>query len=564
MKILQGVAQAIADDRYYQPRENNWAEMCERLARECAKNEQDSVHWEKEFLDMLGDQLFVPAGRILRNLGNIKPSTSNCNVLPIGDSIEEIADCLRDYIVISKYGGGTGINFSPLRPKDAPLKTMKGESSGMISFLELFNHAGWRIKTGGQRRSAGIALCHVAHPEIFNFINAKTQEGNLDQFNISVVVTKEFLMAVEANATWDLKFAGKVYDTVKARRIWDMILENMLEKAEPGLINWDNLIKNNSYYFSPVTGVNPCGELPLEAYGVCNLGSLPLANYIPNERLNQTKFAKNIHTAVRFLDNIIDLAYYPISQQEPVVKAARRIGLGTMGVADYLFAKKLRYGSEEALTEIDRVYKLLRDEAYGASIELAKEKGAFPAYNKLDYTSASFIRKLPAKIRMEIKEHSIRNCTLLAAAPTGTTSLLAGVNGGIEPLPYKGYWRTDGLGRTAYIHPHCAENYDADWFVDAYDLTPYDHLETQHTIQKYIDGGVSKTIILPNKTSKNKLSKLLLEYIFDLKGCTVYRDGSREKEVYTRMDREEVFDNLNKEHTTESEVDDCSTGACDI
>jgi ribonucleoside-diphosphate reductase alpha chain len=408
-------------------------------------------------------------------------------------------------------------------------------------------------------------MCFVGHPEIFDFINAKTVEGRLDQFNISVIVNNEFLKKVEANADWNLKFAGKLYKTVKAREIWSLILKNMLEHAEPGLINWDNLVKNNSYYFSPIAGVNPCGELPLENYGVCNLGALNLPRFIVQKNVNLQRLAAVIRTAVRFLDNVIDLAYYPISQQESVVKNARRIGLGTMGLADYLFMKNLRYGSEDSLTEVERLYKFIRNEAYLASIELAKEKGAFPMYNKLDFTSASFVRKLPAKIRMEIKEYTIRNSTLLAAAPTGTTSLLAGVVGGIEPLPYKGYIRKDGVSERTYIHPLCKDNYDQPWFVDSYGLKPEDHLEIQTIIQKYVDSGVSKTIIMPEKAGAKKLSDLLLEYIYDLKGVTVYRDGSRKEEVYTRLNRKEVFERLEDASSEMDEIDQsCATGACEL
>ncbi len=565
MNELGKYAQEILEDRYLWPTENEWVDLCHRVARECAKNEIDQARWEKEFFDMLVEMYFIPAGRILRNLGKLKSSTSNCNLLPIGDSIEEIGDTIGDYMVISSYGGGTGINFSSLRPTGATLKTKGGESSGMVSFMEIFNYAGRRIMTGGQRRSAGIALCHVAHPEIFNFIDAKNVEGKLDQFNISVIITKSFLKAVEADGDWNLKFAGKVYETVRAKDIWNRILKNMLEHAEPGLINWDNLVKNNSYYFSPIAGVNPCGELPLENYGVCNIGALNLPKFIVNKNTNLQKLAYVIKVAVRFLDNIVDLAYYPLPPQEKVVKNARRIGTGTMGLADYLFMKNLRYGSEDSLTEVERLYKFIRNESYLASIELAQEKGAFPMYDKLDFTSASFIRKLPAAIRMKIKEHSIRNATILTAAPTGTTGLIAGVNGGIEPLPYKGYIRKDGVSKRTYIHPLCKENYDESWFVDSYDLKPEDHLEVQTMIQKYIDSGVSKTILLPNKTGTRKLSNLLLEYIYDLKGVTVYRDGCREEEVYTRLDRKEVFDKLgNASNEMDANDQFCATGECEL
>ena len=562
-------AKKVAESRYFWEDEIEWGSLVERVCRENAKNEKENIRnqYMEEFVSILKPMDFLPAGRILRNLGKLKPSTSNCNFLPIDDSIESIGETLKNYLVISSYGGGNGINFSNLRPKGAPLKTKGGTSSGMVSFIEVFNDAGKRIETGGQRRAAGIALCSVSHPEIEDFINAKVKHDRLTQFNISVIVDDEFLDAVEGNSDWDLKFAGRVYKTIKARKIWDMILNNMLEHSEPGLINWNNLRKNNSFYFQPIAGVNPCSELPLENFGVCNLGSLVLPHFIINKNTDWKKLSKTIRLGVRFLDNIIDLAYYPIPQQETVVKNARRVGLSTMGLADYLFMKELRYGSEKAITEIEKLYRFIRDEAYIASIDLAKEKGAFPKYDKMEFNRASFIRKLPAKIRMNIKESAIRNVTLLTAAPTGSTSLLADVVGGIEPLPFKGYLRANGVGNRIYIHEHCKENYNAEWFVDSYDLKPEEHLDTQVAVQKYIDSGVSKTIIMPKTSTVKDLNKILLEYIRDLKGITIYRDESREKQVFYRMSKKEIEKTL-KEGAASSSLSEediqCSTGVCDI
>jgi len=490
----------IARARYLWPDENTWEELAQRICQENAKNETDQVKWATEFMSIIATMEFIPAGRILRNLGKLKPSTSNCNFLPIEDNIESIFDTLKSYGIISSYGGGNGINFSSLRPRGAPLVTKGGTSSGMVSFIEMFNDAGSRLETGGQRRAAGIALCHVSHPEVEDFIDAKIKHDKLNQFNISVIVNNRFLRAVEKNEDWPLRFAGKTYKIVKAKQLWDKILKNMLEHAEPGVVNWDNLRKNNTHYFSPIGGVNPCGELPLEEYGVCNLGSLVLPNFVSNVNTDWRKLKRAIQIAVRFMDNIIDLAFYPLPQQEPIVKSARRIGLGTMGLADYLFKKKIRYGSSKCITELEKLYKFIRDEAYLASVELAKEKGAFPKFDRVDYTHTSFIRKLPPRIRMTIKENSIRNATLLTCPPTGTTSLLAGVNGGIEPLPFKGYKRVDGVGERVYISPYSESGHGQDWFVDSYDLTPEEHLEVQATIQKYVDGAVSKTILLPKDT----------------------------------------------------------------
>jgi len=565
---LSDNARKIAESRYFWDNEKEWGDLVKRICEENAKREQENYDkYFEEFYLIIEPMDFIPAGRILRNLGKLKPSTSNCNFLPLEDSIESIFETLRCYGIISSYGGGNGIDFSALRPKGAQLITKGGNSSGLVSFMEIFDFAGRRIETGGQRRSAGIALCHISHPQIKEFINAKIKHNKLTQFNISVIIDTNFLKAVEQNNSWDLKFAGKIYETVKAMDLWNMILDNMLEHSEPGLINWNNLKKNNSFWFAPIAGVNPCGELPLEEYGCCNLGALVLPHFIVNKNTNWQKLSRTIKTAVRFMDNIIDLAYYPIPQQEIVVKNARRIGLGTMGLADYLFMKEIKYGSERAIAEIEKLYRFIRDEAYIASAELAKEKGAFPKYDKIEFASASFVRKLPAKIRMFIKENSIRNVTLLTAAPTGSTSLLADVVGGIEPLPFKGYLRADGVGNRVYVHPLCKDHYNDEWFVDSYDLKPEEHLEMQSVIAKYIDGSVSKTILLPEFSTVKDLSKILLEYIYDLKGVTVYRDNSREEQVYYKLTKEQIEKYL-KEGSVSTSLSDqdvqCRSGVCEI
>lgn len=564
---LSDNARKIAESRYFWDNEKEWGDLVKRICEENAKKERENYDkYFEEFYSIIEPMDFIPAGRILRNLGKLKPSTSNCNFLPLEDSIESIGETLKNYLIISSYGGGNGINFSSLRPKGASLATKGGTSSGLVSFMEMFDYAGKSIETGGQRRSAGIALCHISHPQIREVINAKIEHNKLTQFNISVIIDANFLKAVEQDNSWDLKFAGKIYETVKAKDLWNMILDNMLKHSEPGLINWDNLKKNNSFWFAPIAGVNPCGELPLEEYGCCNLGALVLSHFIANKNTNWQKLSKIIKLAIRFMDNIIDLAYYPIPQQEIVVKNARRIGLGTMGLADYLFMKEIKYGSERAITEIEKLYKFIRDEAYIASAELAKEKGAFPKYDKIEFASASFVRKLPAKIRMFIKENSIRNVTLLTAAPTGTTSLLVDVVGGIEPLPFKGYLRTDGVGNRIYIHPLCKDHYNDEWFVDSYDLAPEEHLETQSIIAKYIDGSVSKTILLPEFSTANDLSKILLEYIYDLKGVTIYRDNSREEQVYYKLTKEQIEEYLKKGNVSTSLSDQdvqCRSGVCE-
>jgi len=567
MKLSENALE-VARSRYFWDNESSWEDLAERISKEVSKLEKDYYKYKEEYYNALVELDFLPGGRILRNLGKLKPSTSNCNFLPIDDNIESIAETLKNYLIISSYGGGTGINFSTLRPKGTPLNTKGGVSSGLVSFIEMFNDAGIRLETGGQRRAAGIGLCSVTHPEIEDFIAAKVKHDKLTQFNISVIIDDRFLQAVENDEDWDLKFAGKVYNTVKARDLWNNILDNMLKHSEPGIINWSKLSKNNSYYFSPIRGCNPCGEVPLGDFEVCNLMSLNLVNFISGRSTNWQKLERSIYLAIRFLDNIIDLSFYPISNQENVVKNARRIGLGVMGLGDFLYKKEIRYGSERSLLEIERLFRFIRDTAYSASIELAKERGAFPKYDRSEYCRAHFIKKLPAKIRMQIKEYGIRNCTIVTCPPTGSTSLLPEVSSGIEPIISKAYLRQDGVSNRIYIHPAykavIEEGGDKpEWLVDSFDLKPEDHLEVQTVINKYVDNAVSKTINLPKETTVDDLSKLLLEYAFDLRGVTIYRDGTREYQPITPLKHDEIIKYLKNSTSTPAEVE-CKGGACDL
>lgn len=404
------------------------------------------------------------------------------------------------------------------------------------------------IYTSNSRRAAGLCSLDISHPEIEKFIDAKLKDGKISTFNISVNITNDFIDAVEKDLDWDLKFNHKVYKTVKARYLWNKIINNMVEKAEPGILNMSNLTKNNSYYFDPITGVNPCGEATLSPHGVCVLGSLVLPNYITGTtNTNWQKLEKSIKIAVRFLDNVLDCNNYELRPTAEKSFNSRRIGLGVMGLADYLFAKELRYGSEESLIEIEKLLKFIRDKSYEASVEIAKEKGAFPKFDPVEYCKASFVRKLPAKIRSDIKRYGIRNVTSLAIAPTGTISLLSEVTSGIEPLIFKSYKRNDRVGERIYIHPKYKQllltgNPIPKWFVDMHDLKPEDHLEIHALATKYIDGAVSKTCNMPAETTPDKLTSLLLEYIRELKGVTVYVDGSREGQIYNSLTEEEALE----------------------
>ena len=570
---LSDNALQIASARYFMEGET-WQDCAQRVGFEAAVVENGhAMQYADQFAEIIYDMDFMPGGRILRNSRRASGSLFNCYVLPIGDSIEEIGSYLKDSLILWSEGGGVGCNLSYLRPRGASIKRKGGHSSGPVSFLEAANASAGTIECGGQRRAAALACINATHPDVMEFIDAKLVHGKLSQFNISVAVTEEFLEAVEADREWQFKFAQQDYGTIRARVIWDKIIENMVSCAEPGLLNWDKLRSNNSYYFDPILSTNPCGEVPLAAYGVCDLGSLVLPNFITgNVNTNWKKLERVIKTAVRFLDNIIDTNKYVLREIDIRAHNGRRVGIGLMGLAEYLFAKKLRYGSAKAVAEVERLVKFIRDASYQASVELAAEKGAFPKFDPIEYGKAHFVRTLPASLRMDIKSKGIRNVTLMAMAPTGTISLIPEVSSGIEPLFLKAYRRHDQLGDRIYVNPVYRSllekgEEDVEWMVDTSDLRPEDHLETQVAVQKYTDGAVSKTINMPKGTTPEELSRLTLEYIYDLKGVTAYVDGSREGQVLNGISEEEVkafLDEGKSSKGADLESVSCINGKCEI
>lgn len=565
---LSDNAQEIAESRYFLDGET-WEDCCRRVGQAIAVNENGG-DWAETFAEEIYNMNFIPGGRILRNSGKLKQSILNCAVLPIGDSIEEIGETIKNALILWSYGAGIGIDFSPLREKGRPLKSKGGESSGMTSFLKAIDSVARTIETGGQRRSGCLAMCRIGHPEIRKFIESKLKDKELSYFNLSVALNKDFLRKVEEDEEWELSFAGQVTETLPARELWHLILESTIKSGDPGLINYENLVKNNSYYFQSISTTNLCGELPLPAFGLCCLGSLVLPSFISGRNTNWRKLETTIRNSVRLLDNVLDINHYPILETERVTKDSRRIGLGVLGLHDYLMKKEVRYGSEKSIYEIDRLFKFIRDTAYIASIDLAQEKGAFPKYSKTQYNMASFIRKLPAKLRMYLKEKAIRNCTILSAPPTGTTSLLAEVSSGIEPIFALAYSRKDRVSERVYIHPKYKEwltkqkKKIPDWLVDVSNLLPEDHLEVQVAIQKYIDSAASKTINCPAGTTVEELSSLLLEYIYDLKGVTVYVDGSKEGAPLNRLSISEARKHLDVADLNGGSVQSCRGGTCDL
>jgi ribonucleoside-diphosphate reductase alpha chain len=563
----------VAESRYFM-RGEDWEKCVDRVAYAIAAAENNHImKYGPKFAEVMYNLDFLPAGRIIRNAGRQTGSLFNCYHLPIGDSRKEIGQFYSDSLMVWGEGGGLGVNFSPLRPKGAPIKGVDGHSSGPVSFLGASDGIAVIIKSGGARHAAGLALMNVSHPDILRFIDAKIKDGVLSCYNISVAVTDDFLEAVESNDDWEFKFAQKSYGKIKARKIWDKVITNMVNCGEPGLLNWNNLIKNNSYYYDPIMGTNPCGEAALEPYGVCDLGSLVLPSFITGTvNTNWKKLEEVIRIAVRFLDDVTDVNKYVLQEIDIKAHNSRRVGLGIMGLADYLFAKKLKYGSEKALVEVERLMRFIRDSIYQVLVELAVEKGAFPKFEPVSYGKASFIRKLPASLRMDIKEKGVRCVSGMAIAPTGTISLIADTTPSAEPMPYKAYRRDDRVGERIYIHDIYRDILQRgekipDWYVDIDDLQPADHFETQAVVQKYTDGAVSKTINMPKGTTSSQLSKLTLEYIHDLKGVTVYVDGSKKGQVVNKVTRKEV-EKYMKENRVKiglgEEAIQCASGSCEV
>ena len=597
--IISDNALEIAKSRYFLEGEN-WETCSERVAKNIAIPETNIRKGiEDSFGEMIYNMDFIPGGRILRNSARPRGSLFNCYHLPVGDSIEEIGQLYKDALTLWSEGGGVGVNFSPLRPKNDLIFGKGGHSSGLVSFMKGADYISRMIESGGSRRAAAIGHIDVSHPELLDFIDAKllkpnvskwlkddtpesireivkdtVDKGSLTHFNISVMINNEFLECVEADKNWTFKFKQKSYSTVKSRDIWNKIVHNMVRCAEPGLINWSTFSKNNSYYFEPVIGTNPCGETTLGPYGVCDLGSLVLPNFITgNVNTNWKKLKEITKLAVRFLDNVIEVNKYVLKEIDINAHKSRRVGVGVIGLAEYLFAKKIRYGSEKAVRETEVLMQFIRNTVYEASVELAIEKGAFPQFDPIAYGKASFIRKLPAQLRMDIKKYGVRNCTLMALAPTGTISLLADKTSAIEPLFAKAMLRRDRVSKRMYIHPKYQEIIEngeeiPDWFVDSFDLEPKDHFEMQVACQKYCDASVSKTINLPEETSEEELSTLLLEYIYDLKGVTVYRDGSRDGQILNKISEKDVRKYLTNKKEVENtlHVGDvkCASGSCDL
>ncbi len=571
------------DEHVDRPIETDPAQMHKRLAKGMASVEKSSkkrTEWEKKFQEALTDWKFIPGGRILAGGGTAQALTYyNCYVLPSpSDSRDGILDVLRSMNEVFSRGGGVGINLSSLRPRYDFVKGVNGRSSGAVSWGSLYSFSTGLIEQGGSRRGALMLILNVWHPDIEEFITSKTKMGKITNANISIGLTDDFMKAAREDADWDLVFpdrtdpnydtdwdgnldkwkaagrAVKTYKTIRAKELWDKIIDSAWASAEPGLFFMDRYnAMSPSSYFAPILCTNPCGEQGLPRWGVCNLGAVNFARFVKDEyRAQQAHSVEEAldgvdwyglllttRTAVRFLDNVIDATPYFFEENREQQMSERRVGLNTMGLAEMMIRLGVRYGSPEGNQFIDRLYEFFTTESYLMSTEIAHEKGSFPEFRVRKHLQTGFIRTLPKRVQDAIKTNGLRNVTLNTQAPNGTTGTMMGTSTGIEPFYYWTYQRKSRLG----MHEERVAVYEAwqqdhpgqdtpEYFVTAMDLSPEDHIGVQAAIQRWIDSSISKTCNVPNDYTREQVGDLYrLMYDLGCKGGTVYRDGSRDVQV---------------------------------
>lgn len=536
-------------------------EMMQRVARAVALVERDYGGNEEkvseEFSQLLTELLFLPNSPTLMNAGTSLGQLAACFVLPIEDSIESIFTTLKEMALVHKSGGGTGFNFSSLRPKGDLVKSTGGRASGPVSFMRVFDTATEVVKQGGKRRGANMGILRLNHPDVGEFIRTKEKSGFLENFNISVAITGEEMEKVKRGDTLELVNPrnGQVTRRVNARSLFEFLAESAWRSGEPGVIFLDRInLDNPTPSLGKIDATNPCGEVPLLPYESCNLGSVNLSRMVKGGRIDYEKLKDTVWKAVRFLDNVIDANRYPLSSVEKMTKGNRKIGLGIMGFADMLLRLKIPYYSEKALKIAQEVIQFIAFQARRASMELAEERGTFPRYLESVWAR----RNLP-----------LRNATLLSIAPTGSISLIASCSSGIEPL-FALAFRRYVLGGTEIveIHPlldemfaqyHISEEIQRmilergnmagikeipqelhELFMTALEIPPEFHVRMQATFQQYVDNAVSKTVNLPEDSTPQDVFQIYLSaYELGCKGITVYRYESRSAQVlYLGIERE--------------------------
>lgn len=580
------IAQHIWDTKYrYRERgvaldagiEDTW----QRIAQALAAQETDKDHWQACFYDILRDFKFLPGGRIQAGAGTAHQVTLfNCFVMgTIADSMGGIFDALKEGALTMQQGGGVGYDFSTLHPRGVQAHGVGSVASGPVSFMHIWDRMCATILSTGARRGAMMGTLRCDHPDIEEFIAAKQDRNQLRYFNISVLISDAFMAAVRADDDWPLVFPAdecatggemmlcawpgygrpvpcKVYKRIRARELWQNIMRASYDYAEPGVLFIDRINRlNNLYYCETIQATNPCGEVPLPPYGACNLGSINLTQFVRDPftakaQLDWDAIATTAAIAVRLLDNVIDVSRFSLPNQAEQARNSRRIGLGMTGLADALIMLQIHYGSSAAVQTAQQIMQRICHSAYQASIDLAREKGAFPLFDKEKYLAGAFVRTLPESIRSGIAHYGIRNSHLTAIAPAGTISLLANnISSGLEPVFDSCYTRRLLKPDGSYADYPVEDYALAAWrkscerddlppaFITAHALTPDEHLHMQAAIQPYVDQAISKTINIPADYDFDAFSTLYQKaYDLGLKGCTVFRPNPVTGAILNKMD----------------------------
>ena len=562
----------VLKQKYLAPWEKHPYEMWQRQAKALASVEKTKLlrtKMQKQYYSILEDFRFVPGGRIMHGAGreDITTTLNNCYVVAVrNDSIKSIYETIINEALTYKYGGGCGHDLSILRPSGKAINGTGGESCGPTGFMNLFSENTNTIAQHG-RRGANMQTLRIDHPDIEQFISIKTGDIDMVKYsNISVLLTHNFMEAVKKDKDFDLKYDDEVYQTIKAKDLWDKIISHAHSSAEPGLLFWDTMKDyHNAEYCSPLVSTNPCAEQPLPDGGCCNLGAVNLERFVDkNGNFMIEEFKSTVAIGTRFLDNVVDynMDRHALEDQKKNATNDRRVGLGILGLGDMLVKMGIQYDSEDALQTIDQIMQIFRDTAYEASIDLAIEKGAYPNFKWSGYSKSKFVKNLPKPLQDKIKKSGIRNCTLTTVAPTGSGAIVARVTSGVEPIFATSYKRrvkeNTGYGKTfkeyKVYHPVIKNLYGTDenlpkHVVTAHKIDPYFRVKMQGAMQKYIDSSISSTVNLPNEITVDTIADIYMTaYEAGLKGITVYREGSREGILITEEDPKK--DNKDKEIKT--------------
>lgn len=553
-----------ADEVKYRQEGETYGQKCARVAEALTDNKD---HYTK-FNEILKEQRFLPGGRVQSAAGSYRKVTAfNCFVMQkVPDSLMGIMEVATEAAKTMQMGGGVGYDFSGIRPKGARIKSLGSQASGPVSFMGIMDAICKTIASAGHRRGAQMGCLRVDHPDIMEFITAKANSNNLTQFNISVLVSDKFMEAVKNDEPFDLVFDGRVFDTVRARSLWDAMLRVNWDWAEPGVIFIDRVNEmNNLYYMEDISATNPCGEQPLPPYGACLLGSFNLTKYVYRSgagfSFNWSLLQHDVPYVVRAMDNVIDETIYPLPQQEQEAKNKRRMGLGVTGLGNALGALGLRYGSGDATAFTEKVLEALANWCYMASASIAAEKGSFPAFDKEKYLKSKFVQKLDYEVQMMIEKYGIRNSHLTSIAPTGTISLTANnVSSGLEPVFSLSYTRTIQTADGPMYEK--VEDYAfREWGIEcvtADQISVQDHVNMLTSAQKWVDSACSKTCNVGDDVSWEEFKDVYMQaWLGGAKGCTTFRASGKRFGILNSSASEDVIESKQEDDETVVEGGAC-------